>query len=173
MKRADALRKLRTICERLDTLESLPVTPLRLYLFGSVLTDKEKPADIDLILVHELPAGFNFEMDVQAMAQGRPTADQRAIIELRRGMQKVQVYDTRDSLRGWDQQWLLLEIRPRLLWEPGGDWTVTLADIEANPLPWAGERLETQEEFDRRVKAMPPEEVFAKVEALIADIEGR
>jgi len=156
----------------LDTLP-LPVTPLRLYVFGSVLTDKAKPADIDVVLVYDYPAGFSFEADVQAMASGQPTADQRAIIELRRGMQRVQMHEARRSLRGWDQQWLLLEMRPRLLWEPGGDWAGILADIEANPLPWAGERTETQEEFERRVMAMPPEEVFAKVEALIADIEGR
>ncbi len=55
MRRKDAFRKLRTICQRLD--EAAPntffVVPRRLYLFGSVLTDKPDPADIDLNFVHD------------------------------------------------------------------------------------------------------------------------
>lgn len=40
MKRKDAFRKVRTICERLDghDPEQFPVVPVRLYLLGSVLT---------------------------------------------------------------------------------------------------------------------------------------
>jgi hypothetical protein len=49
MKRRDAFRKLRTICQRLDEVDPQQffVIPLRLYLFGSLLTDKPNPGDID------------------------------------------------------------------------------------------------------------------------------
>jgi predicted nucleotidyltransferase len=51
MKRKDAFRKLRTICQRLDDRDAgqFPVIPLRLYLFGSLLTDKPDPSDVDLL----------------------------------------------------------------------------------------------------------------------------
>jgi len=42
MKRRDALRKMRSICEGLDQVgpRYLFIRPLKLYLFGSVLADK-------------------------------------------------------------------------------------------------------------------------------------
>ncbi len=53
MKRRTALRKVRTFCERLDALvEALPVRILSVHIFGSALTDKPAPADIDLLVEH-------------------------------------------------------------------------------------------------------------------------
>jgi hypothetical protein len=48
MKRRDAFRKLRTTCHRLDEIDPQQffVIPLRMYLFGSLLTDKSNPSDI-------------------------------------------------------------------------------------------------------------------------------
>jgi hypothetical protein len=45
MKRKDAFHKLKTICQRLDELnpDEFKIQPLRLYLFGSVLTNKPDP----------------------------------------------------------------------------------------------------------------------------------
>ncbi len=176
MKRKDAFRKLRTICERLDTLgvDVLTVTPLRLYLFGSMLTDKAKPEDIDLILVYEYPPDFNYNREAAALAYGRPLAGQRAVIELRRGMQRIQMHVARDSLHGWEQNALLLAVQPRLIWQPGADWAAALADIEANPLAWAGERPENAlEEFDRMVESLPPGEFQARREAAITAVEAQ
>ena len=55
MKRPDALRKVRTICERLDQIDltTFPIVPFKLYLFGSVLTDKPNPHDVDLVLIYD------------------------------------------------------------------------------------------------------------------------
>lgn len=174
LKRKDAFQKLRNICDRLDTLgiDVLKVTPLRLYLFGSVLTDKARPEDIDLILVYEYPPDFDYGWELAAMSYGRPLAGQRAVIELRRGMQRIQMHNARDSLYGWEQNALLLELRPRLIWLPGADWATALADIEANPLPWEGERPENaQEEFDRMVKSLPQSEFQSRLKAAIEEIE--
>ncbi len=174
MKRKDAFRKLHTICDRLDTLgvDVLTVTPLRLYLFGSVLTDKARPEDIDLILVYQYPPDFDYNREATALAYGRPLAGQRAVIELRRGMQRIQMHVARDSLRGWEQNALLLSIKPRLIWQSGANWATVLADIETNPLAWTGERPETaQEEFDQMIESLPGTEYMARLKAAITDVE--
>lgn len=137
-----------------------------------MLTDKAQPEDIDLILVYEYPPDFNYNREAAAMSYGRPLAGQRAVIELRRRMQRIQMHNARDSLRGWEQNALLLAVEPRLIWEPGGDWGAALADIEANPLPWTGERPENaQEEFDAMLESLPGEEYVARLEAAIAEVE--
>lgn len=54
LKRKDAFRKLRTICQRLDEVnpKRFEVEPRRLYLFGSVLTDKPHPNNLGLLLLY-------------------------------------------------------------------------------------------------------------------------
>ena len=71
MKRRDAFRKLRTICQRLDEVdpEQFFVIPLRLYLFGSLLTDKPNPGDIDLLFeYHRSPTEAQRGGDFQISA---------------------------------------------------------------------------------------------------------
>lgn len=128
MKRSDAFRKLRTICQRLDELDpdEFKIQPLRLYLFGSVLTDKSDPADIDSILVYELLPDFDYEMVPMELAYGKPCAWDRLGIKLRRGMQKVRLYLARTSLEHWEQRGLFLFTRPLPIWELGADWSAVL-----------------------------------------------
>ena len=74
MKRKDAFRKLRTICQRLDERdpEQFPVVPVRMYLFGSVLTDKPKPSDIDLLLEYQNRPDMDSGDIVMRLTYGKP-----------------------------------------------------------------------------------------------------
>lgn len=137
MKRKDAFRKLKTICQRLDELnpDEFKIQPLRLYLFGSVLTGKPDPNDIDLALVYEHLPDFDYEIVPMELTYHKPTASERLVIKLRRGMQKVRIYVVRNSLENWEQRGLFLFTRPQLIWKPGGDWPAALAKGEAEPDP--------------------------------------
>jgi hypothetical protein len=76
MKRKDALRKLRTICQRLDEVdpEQFPVIPVRLYLYGSLLTDKPNPGDIDLLFEYRERPGRDPKDLVYRLSSGERTA---------------------------------------------------------------------------------------------------
>ncbi|MCG3207161.1 MAG: hypothetical protein FOGNACKC_00761 [Anaerolineae bacterium] len=176
MKRQDAFRKLNTLCQRLDEVDlaTFPVVPLRAYLFGSVVTDKPDPADIDVILVHDRPPHFNAAAEVRAMMYGRPLSHNRASTQLRRGMKMVQLYMVEFGLEHWEQLDLLLFIRPKLIWQPGGDWRSVLAGIEANPLPWEGERPENSQEIsDAFIESLPEEERWSRLDQALAEIESQ
>lgn len=176
MKRKDALRKVRTICQRLDEAEpqSFPVQPLQLYLYGSVLTDKPDPRDVDLILVYEYPPDFDFGKEVTASTYGKPTAVDRAIIILRQGMKMIRISPARASLENWNDQALLLNIRPRLIWKPGAHWGPVVAEIEASPEPWTGPRSsDAQERHYEFVQSLSREEYHARLAKILADIEAQ
>ncbi|MBN1583461.1 MAG: hypothetical protein JXA89_22315, partial [Anaerolineae bacterium] len=145
MKRRDALRKVRTICERLDQIDpdTFYIHPLKLYLFGSVLTDKPDPQDVDLLLLHK--GGHQSEKEaleiVAALAYGLPAPFDRASTHLRRGMTMVRLHEAEDSLRNCFMLYLFPDGEGlHLIWKPGLDWRATLDEIEAHPLPWSGPR---------------------------------
>ncbi len=174
MKRKDAFRKLRTICQRLD--EANPntffVVPRRLYLFGSVLTDKLDPTDIDLIFVYDRSPHLNLGAEVMAMSYGRPMAHNKASTHLRRGMKMVQLYMAEFGLDQWDQRALLLFVQPRLIWQPGGDWQTALTTIENSPTPWDGPRPENSQEVnDAYLDSLPYPEFEAKLAQALTKIE--
>jgi hypothetical protein len=137
MKRSDAFHKLRAICQRLDEADpdTFPVVPLRAYLFGSALTAKPNPADLDVILVYDRPPHYDIDAEIQAMSYHLPRAHHRASTHLRRGMKMVQLYMVEFALDHWDQRGLLLFVHPLLIWQPDGNWQTALAQIEAHPLP--------------------------------------
>ena len=175
MKRKDAFRKLQTICQRLDTLgtDVLLVNPLELYLFGSVLTDKPNPADIDLLLVYELPPDFDYAREAQAFAYHTPRASDRVVIELRRRMKFIRMFTARNALRNWDQDVLLLTgLKLRRIWTPALDWQAHLATIEANPTPYVEHRnYPTDEELYARYGEYGSDTYKAGVAAAIAALE--
>ncbi|MCL4301232.1 MAG: hypothetical protein KJ077_36205 [Anaerolineae bacterium] len=69
---------------------------LRLYLFGSVLTDKPDPQDIDSVLTDELLHDFDTNAFLKEISSGKPIAPERQVIKLRRGMQQVRIVPVRD-----------------------------------------------------------------------------
>ena len=176
MKRKDAFRKLRTICQRLDELDpaDFDLYPLRLYLFGSVLTDKPDPKNIDLVFIYQEPPGYDRANLYYDTVASRPVHYERAIIHLRKGMKRVNVSVGRDSLEGWMERVLLLEAPMRPIWEPGANWAAVLDDIEASPRAWLGPRTPASlEQFRVRIKSQPYDDVLAELAPILAGIEAQ
>jgi len=179
MKRRDALRKVRTICERLDQVDpdTFYIYPLKLYLFGSVLTDKPDPRDIDLLLLHGGRPKTEEEalQLVAALTYGLPTPFDQASTHLRRGMKMIRLHEAEDSLRNC----FMLYLFPggeglRLVWKPGWNWRATLDEIEAHPLPWSGPRSPGSLEQAKEAWAtLPMEEIDAFYERVLAALEAQ
>lgn len=184
MKRRDALRKVRTICERLDQSAYMPpdpdtfyIRPLKLYLFGSVLTDRPDPQDVDLLLLYTNgPRTEEKAMEiVTALAYGLPTPFDRASTHLRRGMKMVRLHEAEDSLHNC---WILYLFPDgeglRLIWKPGLDWRTILDEIEAHPLPWPGPRSpDALEQAQEAWHALSSEEVDAFYERVLAALDAQ
>jgi len=176
MKREDAFRKVRTICQRLDELDIREFTlePYRLYLFGSVLTDKPDPKDINLILTYEHTSDFDAEAEVAAMIHGRPTLIERLIIHLRRGILRVRMDSCRKSLGDWVQREVFLGITACLIWEPSGNWEAALDRVEASPRNWPGPLTQDVIElFNASIRKLSKEEREARLSKAIAEIEAQ
>jgi hypothetical protein len=140
MKRTDAFRKLHLICQRLDEIGiSFFVMPLRLYLHGSVLTDKADPGDIDLIFQYQDQPGLDPNELYARMAYGRPLPIQQAISHLRRGMQMVHfdIITSQSSAEGWlNARGFPPDSPMELIWQEGLAWRPILDRIEAHPRAW-------------------------------------
>lgn len=176
MKRKDAFRKLRTICQRLDEVDpaTFHVQPLRLYLFGSVLTDKPDPQDINLVLIYDDPPNYDRANIYYDSVAGRPVHYERAIIHLRKGMKRVNVSVGRRLLEDWVERVLLLENPMRPIWEPGADWAAVLDEIETSPMPWSGLRTpDSFEQFRAKIKSRSYDDVLAELAPILAEVEAR
>ena len=140
MKRADAFLKLTVICRRLDLADpdSFPIVPQSLYLFGSLLTDKPTPTDIDLLLHYQYRPDQDFDELYYCWAYRKPPPTKRAAQQLRQGMKLVRFVFMRDEGL---EAWLSVHHFPtdtpvRLTWQSGLDWQPILDEIQANPLLW-------------------------------------
>jgi len=160
MKRTDALRKVRTVCERLDQIDlaTFPIVSFKLYLFGSVLTDKPDPHDVDLVLTYDERPDTDPAEIAMRLAYHEPLPFDQASTQLRRGMQLVQIYQARFTLATWE--YILLFPRAeglRLIWKPGLNWPRILEDLAAHPTIWQGARpTDAVERFDEwRAAAIP------------------
>lgn len=142
MKRSDAIAKAATICANLDATVGTHfwVTPLSLYLFGSTLTEKPLPHDVDLVFRYRYPYLTEDEIaeQVMDMTYGKSLRDQKACIALARGLKHLRWQMAGDSTievhmktMYWDEGTPV-----RLIWEPGYDWRTVLMDISEHPLPW-------------------------------------
>lgn len=145
MKRQDAYKKLRTVCQRVDQLdgEQFTLIPLELYLFGSVLTDKPNPSDLNLLLYYAHHSTYDPEEDYDALISYRYGTSQRMVSHLRKGMLKVDfVLEFSSELASPPAIWytrgrlLPLDRTPRLVWKPGFDWQLTVDYLEKEPLAW-------------------------------------
>jgi hypothetical protein len=137
MKRKDAFRKLRTICQRLDERdpEQFPVVPVHLYLFGSTLTDKPKPSDVDLLFEYQNRPDMDPDDIVIRLAYGKPLPYEQAITQLRRGMQMIRVGVLTDDIKEWLQVRHFSPDTPvKLVWEPGLEWQQVVDELEAHPV---------------------------------------
>lgn len=152
MKRPDAFRKIRIVCERLEALDqhTFPIWPLEMYLFGSVLTDKEKPKDIDLVLVYRENPEIHYtdaELSQMIFYEPRLQPQNRAIVELRRGMKFVQIYPCPESIERWEYLPMFADGKGiRLIWKPALAWQSSVDHLEAHPVPWTRDRTESDEE---------------------------
>jgi hypothetical protein len=178
MKRVDAFRKVRTVCQRLDRVDltTFPVQPLKLYLFGSLLTNKPDPHDADLILVFDKGRSIDIDRDiVTALSYGLPLPFEQARTQLRRGMKMINIEDAEGGLQNWLQLNLLLAgIRPRLIWKPGFDWGAALDRIEQSPEVWGGPRPPgAKEQLEAWIRTLPEAEKEAKLAQAIAEIEAQ
>jgi hypothetical protein len=176
LKRKDAFRKVRTVCERLDKVnpKTFEVEPRQLYLFGSVLTDKPDPSNIDLLLVYEHIPGIDYDKFLAGLSHRRPVLEQRLAIDLRRGMQKVRISMVKTLLGTWNQRSIFLVVRPRLIWEPGGDWKAAIDNIKANPTPWSGLLpADAKDQLDALVNTMLPETYEARLAEALAEIQSQ
>ena len=128
MKRQDALRKVRTVCERLDqvNLATFPVVPQTLYLFGSNLTDQPDPTDVDLVLIYgPNPQHYIDPEDAYYILTYTPhlIPANQARVHLRQGLQNVKLF-MQTSLATWIDL-LLFSTQEGLqpVWKPGLRWT--------------------------------------------------
>lgn len=143
MKRQDAFRKIRTVCQRLDEVDPATffVIPQHLYVFGSIMTDKPTPKDIDLLFAYrDRPDNDPAEL-VYRMTYRLPLPHNQAIKHLRQGMKMVSVGLLDTSVENWlTEHGFPLTTPYRLIWEPGYAWQPVIDEIEANPLIWDAER---------------------------------
>jgi hypothetical protein len=177
MKRADALRKVRTFCERLDQIDlaTFPIVPFKLYVFGSVLTDKPDPHDVDLVLLYdERPETDPAEIAMR-LAYHEPLPFDQASTQLRRGMQMIRLFPARLTLATWE--YVLLFPRGeglRLIWKPGLIWSRLLDDIAAHPTAWQGARpADARERFDEWRAALPAEERPIRIAETLEALEAQ
>jgi hypothetical protein len=132
MRRKDAFRKVRTICQRLDQADTTYFRPQRLYLYGSLLTDKPNPTDIDLVLVYQRTPAYIQYLNasgavLQEIREAPGSYYGRFLADLRRGMKMIRLEPATDTLANWiHQDLLILDEELRLIWQPGlRRWSVS------------------------------------------------
>lgn len=178
MKRRDAFRKVRTICQRLDTvdLDTFPIWPFKLYLFGSVLTNKLNPNDTDMALVYQDNPRVKYsdaEFTRMIFYEPRLQPQNRASVELRRGMKKVQLYMVSTSI----EDWKYLPLFPNgeglwLIWKLGLEWSVVVDEIESQYTEWQGPRPEDSEQkMEEEWEALSRDEKQARISQIRAALE--
>jgi hypothetical protein len=125
-------------------------------LFGSVLTDKPNPADVDLLCYALLRPEFVNEA-AAALVSGRRGPIHRAISELRRGMKMVSIHDVgEEGPDGWFRARGLDPGPTRLIWERGMDWCKVLDDVEAHPPAW-DPAVEARNKADKKIRCQGEE----------------
>lgn len=139
MKRRDAITKLVKICQRLDSLyiDDCVVIPIRLYLFGSLLTNKPNPNDVDLIFQYKDRDWSPIE--VYKYVLYGPLPIEKVIKYLRKGMRMIHFerMTENDSVEIWAQEHFLEHnMQFALIWEHDFDWIGVLKKIEIQAIEW-------------------------------------
>jgi hypothetical protein len=147
-----------------------------MYLFGSLLTDKSDPKDIDLALVYRENPNIKYswaEASHMLIYEPRLQPQNRASVELRRGMKMIRLCMVPDSMDGWEYLPMFPDGKGiRLIWKPGADWSAVLDRVESNPVAWQGPRSEDAEEKSvEEWKALPEEEKRVRRVRTLAALE--
>ena len=178
MKRRDALRKVRTVYERLDEVDpdTFFVRPFKLYLFGSVLTDKPDPDDVDLVLVYKEPPVQSQEEALARYADmiyGRTSPFHKASTHLRSRMKMIRLFPADDEIGRWNQLFLFPNADGlRLVWKPGLNWRGIVDEIKAHPNPWPGPRPpDAQERAEEAWNTLSPEEQDTRIAQIVQALD--
>lgn len=117
MKRLDAIKKLQTVCARVDSLDfsKFHVLPVRMFAFGSILTDKPNPRDLDLIFQYKTLNTYTGEMLMQDLSHGKTIPGERARIELRRNMKMIRIETLEDTkIEHWRKLHFMMHDIPKI-----------------------------------------------------------
>ena len=138
MKRQKAFQHLKTICERFDQASACPenvtVPVSRAWLFGSVLTEKAEPDDIDLIFEVD-SRGYCQKYRSTAIPLGKVLKNyHRVLNQHAAGMKKVRINDVEVG-QGEPEWWFATRDLPfstpyYLIWQQGINWQGILNCIQ-------------------------------------------
>lgn len=113
MKRADAFRKMAIVCQRLAGADprTFFVIPLRLHVFGSVLTAKPNPTDVDLLLEFRQRPDLDPYDIARRFSYRKPLPHEQASTALRKGMKMVHIDFAPAGVDLWRQSTLFVPTR--------------------------------------------------------------
>jgi hypothetical protein len=178
MKRSTAFRNVRTICERLDKVDpnTFPVRPHKLYLYGSVLTDKPNPADVDVVLLC-LANPVDDRAFLYALNY-RPTLlpDNQARKHLRSGMRNTHLeIEMSSDLSNWEYLWLFPDGEGIwLIWKPSLNWSAIVDEIESHPYPWTGLRpVDSKQRMEVALQGLSKEERQTRIAEILTALEAQ
>lgn len=144
MKRSTAWKYLHTLCERFDesvtSPEKYPIPILRVWLYGSVLTEKPEPKNINLIVEVDSSSYCQTYRSTALSLQEILKNYYRSLARYHAGMVKIRMYDLEvgQGEPGW---WFQSQVWPEntpyyLIWQQGMNWIDVLTAIQADPLPY-------------------------------------
>jgi len=152
MKRRTAWKHIHTLCERFDLAttspEQFPIPVLRAWLFGSALTDKDEPANINLIVEVD---STQYVRTYRSTNIPLPTVIKnyyRLLARYYAGMKMVRMADI-ELGKGEPGWWFASQGLPEhtpyyLIWQQEIDWQKILQAIQASPLSYHREAYEEE-----------------------------
>jgi predicted nucleotidyltransferase len=139
MKRDAAFAKLQTICQRFDgagTTDNL-LLPIQVWLFGSLLTDKPEPDDIDILVKFDESRLIEKSKQQEYLDLAHNLREcHRAEQVYCAGMRMIHIESVSErTLVEWFRSRKMPPDTPyKLIWETGLDWKTILEEIRLNPL---------------------------------------
>jgi len=137
MKRKQAFEKLQIICERLNEINTtkLFIIPVRLNLYGSILTNKPNPADIDLLLQFKYKDINNV---LYRISYDKVLPEQQVAKYLKNRMRNIHIEFlelTNSNLNDWlIEHCMPLNTPMKVIWNENLDWREALTEAENNPI---------------------------------------
>lgn len=144
MKRQTAWKYVYTLCERFDLAitapEQYPIPVLRAWLFGSMLTDKPEPGNINLIVEVDSTQYVRTYRSTPIPLMAVLKNYRRLLARYHAGMKLIRMDDIElgQSEPGW---WFLSHGMPEntpyyLIWQRGNNWQEILQAIQDTPQPY-------------------------------------
>lgn len=157
MKRKQAFEKLQIICERLDEINTtkLFIIPVRLYLFGSLLTNKPNPADIDLLLEFKYKDINNV---LYRISYDKTLPETHVAKYLKNRMRNIHIEFlelTNSSLNEWlSDHCMPLNTSMKEIWNENLNWREALAEAENSPICYDAELEYHQKYLQKKLKTI-------------------